>query len=93
VHVHGGRRLAPGFVQHRLALVEPDDLSRQMPCEETGSAGDVECARGRQRPERADESGEFFLPPVPVALREAPDAEVPVVVLGGPSLVVGLHGS
>src|SRR5512132_2472099 len=35
-------RLAAGLVEHRIALVEADDLPRQVPGQESGAAGDVE---------------------------------------------------
>src|SRR2546421_7402815 len=59
--------------------------------EETGSAGNVERSRGGQRLEGAGESGGLLVPAGPVAVREQPLPEPPVVVFGRPPLVVGLH--
>ena len=56
-----------------------------------GAARDVERASCRKCFDRLDQLCELRLPPRPVALREAPSTEVPVVVLGRAGVVVLLH--
>ena len=85
-------RLPPGLLEHALALVEPDDLAPQVPSQEAGSAGDVEGARRRHGLERPAELIQLLAPAGAIALGEAAPTQVPVVVLGGPPLVVRLHG-
>ena len=78
-------------LEHRRALVEPGDLTRQVTRQVAGAAGDVERPRGRQGGDRRDQRLALLLPTRAVALRETAAAEPPVVVLGRPCLVVGLH--
>src|SRR5207248_7933684 len=85
------RKPRPRQLEHRCALVEPGELTAEMLGEETGSAGNVERSRGGQRLERAGESGGLLVPAGPVAVREQPLPEPPIVVFGRPPLVVGLH--
>src|SRR5205085_345582 len=82
--------LSPRELEHRCALVEPGDLAAKMLSEKTGSAGHVERPRGWQRLECAGESSGLLVPG-PMAGRKQPRPAPPVVVLGRPPLVVGLH--
>ena len=82
-----------GDLEHRRALVEPDDLAAEVLREEPGAAGDVERPRGRQRRERRGELVELVVPAGPLAVGEEAAAEPPVVVLRRPPVVVLLHGS
>src|SRR5207244_8160066 len=63
--------------EHPLALVDPDHLSAQMPCQETGATGDVERSDGRKMSDHLRENSELLFPPRPVAVRVQPFAEPP----------------
>ena len=87
------RRLAAGLAQHAFAGVESDDLSEQMTCQKSGSAGDVECAKRRKSRHELFEPSPVLVPAGPLAIGVQPVSEPPVVVLGGAPIVVGLHRS
>jgi hypothetical protein len=78
-------------LHHRLALVEPDHVAAQVAGDERRAAGDVEDARRLQRPDGVEDRLDLIVPAGPLALGEDRAAEPPVVVLGGPLLVVGPH--
>src|SRR6185436_116989 len=81
-----------GDRDHPPALVERDDVPREVPRQEAGPAGDVERAPGGQAPDERDEVVDLLVPAGARAAREQPGALVPVVVLGGAALVVGGGG-
>jgi hypothetical protein len=87
------RRLLAGELEHRLALVEPDDLAAQMPRQEAGPAGDVERPHRRERSDDAEKLLELVLPAGPVAVGVRAASQPPVVVLPGARVIVGLHAS
>ena len=91
--VLGLRGLAPRLGEHRRALVEADDLARQMASEETGPARNVERPSARERVKCGLERRDLLVPARALALGEPAGAQVPVVVLTGTALVVGLHAS
>src|SRR5207248_1322629 len=80
-----------GDVEHPLALVETDHLAGEMAREEASAAGHVERVRGRERLEHGGQRLDLLGPAGAVAVGEEPGAEPPVVVLGGPPVVVELH--
>ena len=90
--IDGARRLTARLVEHRLALVEADDVAAQVPCEESGTAGDVKRVSGWHCAESLGEALELVLPARPFTLGEETRPEVPVVVLGRAPVVVLLHG-
>ena len=80
-----------GELEHLLALVEPDDLARQLPGQKAGSTGDIERVRERERAKSALEHGQLPLPAGALALAEESLSQVPVVVLRRPGVVVLPH--
>jgi hypothetical protein len=92
VPLHDGH-VSARELQHPWALVESNDVPAQMPRQEAGAAGDVERSGRRQRGENVHESRELLRPARPLSIREESDAQVPLVVLGRPRVVVRLHGS
>ena len=79
--------------EHALALVEANDLAKQVSRQKAGTARDVECPRGGQGGNHPSENLELLFPARPVAVGVEALAEPPVVVLGCPPVVVGLHPS
>ena len=61
----GVRRLPAGDLDHRLALVEAHDLAGELPRQEAGPAGGVECPDGLQGAERRAELVQFVVEPGP----------------------------
>ena len=80
----GLRRLAPGLVEHRLALVEADHLAREMARQEAGAAGHVERPGRRQSLERPPERLQLLVPARAFPGGEAAGPAVPLVVLRSP---------
>ncbi len=72
-------------------MVETDDLPAEAARQEGGAARDVEDARRRERCNGAFDPGELAGEAGPLDVGEAARAEIPVVVLGRPALVVLLH--
>src|SRR5581483_2295462 len=85
------RRLLRSLVEHAAALVEPDDLAREMTRQEAGAARDVERAKGREDLDRRDQLIDLLLPARAISVGEAARAPIPVVVLGSACVVVLLH--
>ena len=85
------RTRSPAISSIRWLLIQRGDLTAQVPGEKAGPAGDVERARGRQPVHRALERGDLLVPARPVALREAAETQVPLVVFRGAGVVVLLH--
>jgi len=86
-------RLTAGLVEHRIALVEADDLSGEVPGQESGAAGDVERSCCRERLERAAQGVDLVVPAWTLPVGEAAGAAIPLVVLRRTSVVVRLHRS
>jgi hypothetical protein len=86
-------RLAAGLVEHRIALVEADDLSGEVPGQEPGAAGDVERSCRRERLERAPQGVDLLVPARTLPAGESAGTAIPLVVLRSTSVVVRLHRS
>ena len=80
-----------GDLDHRRALVEPDDLAAQVLGQKAGAAGDVEHATWRQAAHHLAHLLDLLVPARPVELGVEPAAEPPVVVLAGARVVVRAH--
>ncbi len=76
---------------HGRALVEADDEPGEVPGQEARPARHVEGAARRQGGEQRDDRLHLVAPPGPVARGEATDPVVPLVVLAGTPLVVGVR--
>src|SRR5262249_9311110 len=85
------RRSTSCLRQHRLALVERDDVAAEVPRQEPGTAGDVQRPPGFEGGDDLDQPRELVVPARAVAAREQSFAEVPVVVLAGAAVVVLAH--
>jgi len=72
------RRLAARLFEHRLALIEADDITAEVLSEESRATGDVQRVSGRQCSESLGETLEFVRPARPFASGKEPAAEVPV---------------
>jgi hypothetical protein len=81
-----------GDGDHARRLVQADREAGEVAGQERGPAGDVERPGLRQRGDQRHELLDLVAPLRAVALGEAPGALVPLVVLGGAGLVVGVGG-
>ena len=75
-------------LEHPPASVERRDRARKMARQEARPAGDVERPPRRKRLERRGDARKLLVEPRSVAAGEQPAAEIPVVVLGRPPVVV-----
>ena len=91
LHERGVRQPPGRDVEHRRALVEPRDLSRQVCGEEPGPAGDVERPGRRQGLQGRAQRRDVVVPAGAVALGEQARPLPPVVVLRRALLVVAAH--
>jgi hypothetical protein len=91
LHEARSRNLVPCDSEHRLALIESDDVSAQMTSEEACPTRYVKDTCGRERGENPGRLRQFPIEPRPFLLMESAAPEVPVVVLGRSPVVVLPH--